>query len=611
MVSVDPGLLEEVRHHLREGESTESFVEDALRRRLDDAGEPAESEYLRGLQAITAALANAADLDEICQVVLSSTGVGLGGEQAIWRLEGGRLSLVAGGEVSRRYPEIPLDDRFPARENLESGEPLFVESREEILKRWPALEGAPTAAFAALPLLAEGRRLGLLAIGHTEDHRFSPAERDYLRAVAEQTAVAIERAELRQARLESQRRRELLAEAMFEMSAPHSSPVALLERLATLAVPRFCDWCMVFVRRAGRFQLAASARDATIGEDAEEYARSRPIRELLLAAGIHEGEAVVISAEAAGATPGADALLEHFGLSSLISVPLQWGEGVGGLMLFGAGRYRTVFRNADLGLAASLAQRATISLEHQRIEQENRDFAETLTRAILPGKFPDLERVAFGACFEPAGEGSVGGDWYDVFEWGSGRYAMVVGDVSGHGVAAAAAMARLRNGLFAFASEGHSPVNSVARLAPLLAAPDAEGDGDLIATVKLAIIDPETATLEVANAGHPPMLVLRDGVVSYGPGGGTALSTAFEPHIAEYSMTLETGQLTLFFTDGLVERPGEEFDTGLERLAAALAPLEQLDDLDRLCRRLVRATAPSSPRRDDCCVVAMRVLKGR
>jgi len=603
---LDPRLTEEIRARLTPGESLDDFVRSALRTRLDkpEGGHRDDPEYLRGLQAITAALANARDLEEVCDVILRETGGA--GEPAIWRLENGRLLLVGGSELSRQFPEIPLDDRYPARANLASGEALFVEDRDELLARWPILESAPTHAFAGLPLVVEGRRHGLMAIGYTEDHPFSQGERNYLRSVAEQAAVAIERAELRQVSAEAQTRREVIAEATFEMSAPHSSAEALLQRLADLAVPRFADWSMVYVRRGERFERVASARSAVIGDEAEAYSRERPLREMLLAAGAHENEAWILTTEPGDATPGASALLEHLGLSSLICVPVSANEHANALMLFGSGAERAVYRNADLSLASSLAARATIALDHHRTEQERRAFAETITRAILPGSFPALPGLSFGACFEPSGEGSVGGDWYDVFELRGGGYAVVVGDVSGHGVQAAAAMARLRNGLFAFTSEGHDPATALARLAPLLAAPDSDEDGDLIATVQLTTLDPATGALEVANAGHPPPLMVRAGAATFGPGGGTVLAPTFEPSIAQYSLTLEPGDLLVAYTDGLVERPGEDYEECFRRIADAALALSAIEDLDEFCRRLVESTAPAGGRRDDCCVIALR-----
>ena len=609
---LDRELLDAIDGQLAPGETASAFVEAAVRTRLsgstDDPSE--ETEYLRGLQAVTAALASAQHLSQICQVVLDEAGMHYRGERAIWKLHNGRLLLVAGGELSRRYPEIPLDDSFPARANLESGEPLYVESRQEVLARWPVLKDVPTSAFAGLPLLVEGRRLGLMALGFERDHRFSPGERDFLQSVAEQTAVAIERADLRQARAAAQQRREFLAEAMFEMAAPHASAVELLQHVTELAVPRLADWSVVFVRRGGQYVRVAQSRNSEASsESALAYVQSQPLRELLGSAGITDSlEPGILTLEPTreGAARGTR-LLERLQISSLMYVPLNARDGLSGLALFAAGRNRPPYQRADLGLATSFAARANIALENQRLQSESRIFAETLTRAILPGRFPELKNIQFGACFEPAGEGSIGGDWYDVFELPNGSFGIVVGDISGHGVQATAAMARLRNGLFAFMSEGHPPTSALAHLAPLLTAPDSDEEDDLIATVKLGALDPQTCKIEMANAGHPPMLLIRHGEAQFGPGGGTLLSSNFEPHIAEYTLALEPGDLLLLYTDGLVERVGEVYDESLARLATEALALQELADLNELCVRLVEATAPRATRRDDCCLLAVRV----
>src|SRR5579872_3151631 len=170
-------------------ERVELFAaERAARRAAEEATAAAHRATLRvrGLQSVTAALASAATTDEICRIIVEHVvpGSEQRGGRAIWMLREGRLVLMAGSGESARYPEIPLDDSLPAAATLEEGKPHFVESRSEMAGRWPALGSGPTAAFAALPLVAEDRRVGLMAIGFPEDHVFEPDERDYLVAIA-------------------------------------------------------------------------------------------------------------------------------------------------------------------------------------------------------------------------------------------------------------------------------------------------------------------------------------------------------------------------------------------------------------------------------------------
>ena len=164
----------------------------------------------------------------------------------------------------------------------------------------------------------------------------------------------------------------------------------------------------------------------------------------------------------------------------------------------------------------------------------------------------------------------VGGDWYDAFELPDGRIALTVGDVVGHGLAAAAAMGQVRTALAALADHAAGPGELLERLDGFLARSKTTD----FATVCYAVIDPATGILDYASAGHPPMLVVS-------PAGetiwldqaqsGSALA-ATSPHARPHASTLlEPGSLLVLYSDGLVERRGERLDDGLRRLAAAAA----------------------------------------
>ena len=162
----------------------------------------------------------------------------------------------------------------------------------------------------------------------------------------------------------------------------------------------------------------------------------------------------------------------------------------------------------------------------------------------------------------------VGGDWYDAFELPDGRVALTVGDVVGHGLAAAAAMGQVRTALAALADHAAGPGELLERLDGFLAR---SGTTDF-ATVCYAIIDPATGALEYASAGHPPMLVVS-------PAGETrwldrALGSPLRrrPRARPQESTLlEPGSLLVLYSDGLVERRKERIEDGLERLAPPAA----------------------------------------
>jgi serine phosphatase RsbU (regulator of sigma subunit) len=186
---------------------------------------------------------------------------------------------------------------------------------------------------------------------------------------------------------------------------------------------------------------------------------------------------------------------------------------------------------------------------------------------------------------------------------------VVVGDVSGHGAEAAAAMARLKHGLYAFASEGRTPVAALESLPPLLRTPEAGEDTTILATLLAVVFEPAAAAMVVANAGHPPWLRLRDGQAAYGSSGGRAIASGIPARVVEEHEPLRPGDVLVFYTDGLVERPGETLDEGFERLAAIARTLDPSMALQEFCDRLVGQAIDLSAgaRRDDCCVLVVRV----
>lgn len=240
--------------------------------------------------------------------------------------------------------------------------------------------------------------------------------------------------------------------------------------------------------------------------------------------------------------------------------------------------------------------------------RDERAAAEVLQRALLPQNLPAHPSARVHAVYEPAGQGvHAGGDWYDAFTLPDGRLAFTVGDVAGHGLAAAATMSELRHALRAFASLTSSPGEIVTRLGRMFAAWSTEP----YATCLYAVYDPEHSVVQFANAGHLPMLA-RVGR------GDDAVTTSFvetQPGpplgAAPYDYATETvpigdGELFLLYTDGLVERRDEGIDAGLRRLEAALRGLAGLPARD-VCERLVADVRGGARPDDDVCVLAIEV----
>ncbi|MER5897862.1 SpoIIE family protein phosphatase [Streptomyces sp. NPDC001876] len=239
---------------------------------------------------------------------------------------------------------------------------------------------------------------------------------------------------------------------------------------------------------------------------------------------------------------------------------------LGGLALFY--RERTVF-SADerilcLGLAAIVAQ----SLQRAMLFDEEREFATGLQSAMLPRRIHDIEGGEIAVRYHAAWSGrQVGGDWYDVIALPNHRFGVVVGDVQGHDTHAAAIMGQLRIALRAYAAEGHPPATVLARASRFLA----ELDTDRFATCAYAQVDLATGTVRVVRAGHfGPLIRHTDGrVASPQVRGGLPLgiSTTFkDEEFPETRLDLVPGETLVLYTDGLVEEPGADIDSGVATL---------------------------------------------
>ncbi|MGW1193399.1 SpoIIE family protein phosphatase [Streptomyces sp. NPDC002559] len=231
-------------------------------------------------------------------------------------------------------------------------------------------------------------------------------------------------------------------------------------------------------------------------------------------------------------------------------------------------RERTAFnadeRNLCLGLAAIVAQ----SLQRAKLFDEEREFATGLQSAMLPRRIQEIEGGEIAVRYHSAWSGrQVGGDWYDVIALPKNRFGIVVGDVQGHDTHAAATMGQLRIALRAYAAEGHSPSTVLARASRFLA----ELDTDRFATCTYAQVDLASGTVRVVRAGHfGPLIRHTDGRVgSPQVRGGLPLgiSTDFgDEEFPETRLDLVPGETLVLYTDGLVEEPGADIDSGVRTL---------------------------------------------
>lgn len=188
--------------------------------------------------------------------------------------------------------------------------------------------------------------------------------------------------------------------------------------------------------------------------------------------------------------------------------------------------------------------------------------ARALQRTLLPASLPDVPGWVVDARYEPSGTGQVGGDWYDAVLLPDGRLALVVGDVTGHGLPAAAAMGQLRNAARAFLLDAASPAVVLRRVGEL-ARWVLPGQ---MATMAVAVLDPATGEVEHAGAGHlPPLVVRADGTAAWQPLLGGKLIGLLDAEPPSARLALGPGDALLLLTDGLVERRGESLRVAMAR----------------------------------------------
>jgi PAS domain S-box-containing protein len=296
-----------------------------------------------------------------------------------------------------------------------------------------------------------------------------------------------------------------------------------------------------------------------------------------------------------GRAPGLAADLGGQGTSSVLAVPLLLEGSVMGALVVGTLFHRT-FTSADASLLQVAADRAALAIERARLFEREHRIATQLQRALLPDGLPSVPGLRLAARYLPGGAGTeVGGDWYDALALPGGRLVLVMGDVAGRGVSAAATMGQLRSALRAYALDDVGPGEVLARLNrfQLLMGIDS------MATAVLLELDPGRGTARYANAGHPPpVLIGSDGEPVYLDDVRSAPLGALEDAtFDEAEIELGPGATVVLYTDGLVERRGQSLDEGFSRLRNALRSGEP--DPEALCEAILGGTLGAATSDDD------------
>jgi phosphoserine phosphatase RsbU/P len=289
-------------------------------------------------------------------------------------------------------------------------------------------------------------------------------------------------------------------------------------------------------------------------------------------------------------------LLEK-GIRSLVGVPLLVHGAVIGVLHVGTMRNR-IFTTDDAALLQLAADRAALAVQSLR-SREDRAAAAALQRSLLPSALPVVTGVEIAARYVP-GDGPVGGDWYDVFPLPSGELGMVVGDVAGSGLVGAVVMGRMRSALRSYALEFQDTADVLRKLDQKMQ----YFEGDVMATVSYAVLDPDSGQLRISSAGHFPPVIAAPGQHGALPeiAVDAPIGVADITRRQVTTLALAPGAVLCFFTDGLVERRNEPIDDGITRLCEIMSS----GPPDSVCISVMRALVGSRLPGDDIALLVLR-----
>jgi PAS domain S-box-containing protein len=414
------------------------------------------------------------------------------------------------------------------------------------------------------------------------------------------------------------------------------------EELVDVAIPRLADLAMVDLldsvargeeptsgRVTGTVPLQRLACDSIVQGGPEIVVRPgqvtfhpehSPVAECLAT-----GRPVSYSGTGAGvaewvmADPARAASMVRHRVKSMMLVPIRARGATLGVAAFVRHQRSEPFADDDLLLAEEIVGRAAVCIDNARRYTREHATALALQRSLLQQRQPVQSAVEVATRYLPAHSGvTVGGDWFDVIGLSGSRVGLVVGDVAGHGIHAAATMGRLRTAVQTLADVDLEPEELLTRLDDVVARLAAEQElsaeaGDLSATCLYAVYDPVTRCCKLARAGHPvPAVVTPGGTVTYldmpaGPPLGLG-GLPFE----EAEVELPEGSLLVLYTDGLIESRQRDIDAGLDTMRKILSDVRRRPEgpeptppsLDAICDRLVDALLPEQAGDDAALLIA-------
>jgi serine phosphatase RsbU (regulator of sigma subunit) len=529
-----------------------------------------------------------------------------------------QLETAAGRELDAGHEAIAAALLGLATGALRARETILVHTGT----RDPALEpaarvlvDADVPAALAVPLRAHDELIGIL-VAYPGSRRPTAAERALLSALAGQLAVAVQNARLHEEAKElgealgsvlaAERQAARRLRALYEIASTFTQSLSLERTLdsVTETIVRVLGVDAAVIRVPDERGEALVSGAVHVADDR----LAEPVRTILGRPQPfgHLTKPLTLDAESALRLGGANALLAPFlakGSTAVVIPIASQVEFLAQLTILSLDPADPIGAET-IATATTIAAQAALALDNARLYQQQKAFAETIQRALLPGQRPDVAGFDLGAVYESAARLDVGGDVYDFLALDGGRIALVLGDVTGHGVDATADMAMAKFVFRSLAREHSEPGDFLAHANEVIAGEIATGK---FITMAYLALDP-SGRLACASAGHPaPRLVHEDGTVEALDCRGLALGIDVAQTYDQLHAELPPGAAVVLYTDGVVEaRSGGEL-YGIERLDACLAERAGLPAQALAAAVLADCRAfAGGELRDDCAVVVAR-----
>jgi len=469
----------------------------------------------------------------------------------------------------------------------------------------------------------EGREFPIeLTVARIEGDR-EPMFTAFIRDISERKRIEEERLVLLAAEEEALKRAERVREQMEFLAEANAVLTSSLDygktmnKVVKLAVPALADWCSVEVLDDDDIRPVAVAHaDPDLVEATWDLRRRWPSRtrspigapEVIRTGKSRLFEQVTDDMlRQAARDPDHLKLMQSLGVSSAMVVPLRARGRTFGAITFVSTDAARSYGPEDLALAEALGERAAQAADNARLYQERARVARSLQQSLLPQRLPDVDWLEVAARYRAAGEGEVGGDFYDVFEARDGAWFAVIGDVQGKGPEAAAVTGLARHTIRAAAASEPSPAAVLRALNEAIVNEWTER----FATVALARVELRNgkAALAVSCGGHPLPFILRaSGAVEHTDCKGNLLGLFSQVELRNYVAELGPGDALVLYTDGVTEEHSGTRVFGEDRLTALLGELAG-QDADGIAGRVEQAVLDfGEPEpRDDMAVLVLRV----